>query len=221
MSGRGTAPFAMSALKARAPALTPLPGSPLSSSPTKAKSRVGSTSIPARSRVRTASSVMHMPAFRSLAPRPRRRRPPRRPKTGFPARSLPIAPSSRRRARCRCDRSARAYRRRLLPVRTPHTLGRPSANSADEASTPRPASSPLSHPAKLASSPVTLGIEMAFCSRPRAWPASKAFLILAMVVDEWDMSWPAGDRATSSYVRLKISTDSHIAVSASTRCSRA
>ena len=36
----------MSALKARAPALTPLPGSPLSSSPTKAKSRVGSTSIP-------------------------------------------------------------------------------------------------------------------------------------------------------------------------------
>jgi hypothetical protein len=68
--------------------------------------------------------------------------------------------------------------------------------------------------------PVTLGIEMAFWSRPRAWPASKAPLILAMMVDEWDMCWPAEiapvkRRGTEELYAFLYR------VSASTRCSRA
>jgi hypothetical protein len=168
----------------------------------------------ARSRVRTASSVMHSPAFRSLALVPRRLHPPRRLRKDPPAASRP-SPSSRGYGRCLRDRSAGAC---PAPPRTNRPT-RPSANSADEGSTPRPASSPLSHPAKLASLPVTLGIEMAFWSRPRAWPASKASLSLAMMVDESNMSWPSVER-----VRPRRSVERYgfsYRVPASTRCSRA
>src|SRR3984957_2727445 len=195
MFGRGKVPVAINPLRARAPALTPLPGSPLSSSPTNAKSKVGTTSSPARSSVRTASSVMDKPAFRSLAPRPQTP-----PSTTAPEKGLSLSLPAHRSFQPRvCTVSVWPMSNNvsavLLPLRRPQTFGRPSANSADEASTPRAVSSPFSHPAKLASSPVTLGIEMAFWSSSRAWRASKASLILAIMVEESDISSPARDRA--------------------------
>jgi hypothetical protein len=167
----------------------------------KAKSKVGSTSGSARSMVRTASSVIHMPASRSLAPRPRTEPSATAPENGL-SRSVPVQRSSHPRV---CTVSVWPIRRSVSaprrPLRTPETLGRPSANSADEASTPRAASSPLGHPAKSASFSVTLGIEIALWSSPSACPTSKASRILAIMVDALDMPDRASLRILGSRLR--------------------
>ena len=119
----------MTSAKARAPALTPVPGSPLSSSPTKAKRSVGSRGTPARSSVRTASIAVQSPALRSLAPRPQTAPSTIAPPNGF-SRSVPAQCSFQPRtctvSVCPSMSNMSAPAR---PLRRPQTFGRPGANS--------------------------------------------------------------------------------------------
>ena len=158
------------------PALTPVPSSPLSSSPMKAKRTSQAGFAPSSPSRRAALSVATMPAFRSPVPRPQMAPSTTAPPNG----SCRAVPAQRSAHPFTWTVSVWPASSRTGPPPAPSsralTLGRPSAKSLSRTSTaPSASSSPARSPAKALSFPVTLGVPTARFRRASAASRSSAW----------------------------------------------